>query len=79
MIPVGVDALVVIVHKDNRLLDNITQQQLRDIYTGNTVSGIGSARQRAVKPHNLDGAPPRTRYGKEWQIHALSSVLPGGG
>ncbi len=34
MIPVGWDALVVITHKDNHLIDNITQQQLRDIYTG---------------------------------------------
>ncbi len=34
MIPIGWDALVVIVHKDNHLLQNITTDQIRQIYTG---------------------------------------------
>ena len=34
LIPVGWDALVVIVHKDNKLIDSISRQQLRDLLTG---------------------------------------------
>jgi len=34
LIPVGWDALVVIVHKDNKLIDSISRQNLRDLLTG---------------------------------------------
>lgn len=34
IIPLGWDSLVVIVHKDNTLIDTISRQQLRDILTG---------------------------------------------
>lgn len=34
LIPVGWDALVVIVNKDNKMVDNITREQLRDLLTG---------------------------------------------
>jgi phosphate transport system substrate-binding protein len=57
MIPVGWDALVVIVHKQNRMLDNITQQQLRDIYTGKitTWRELGANSDQPINLYARDG------------------------
>jgi phosphate transport system substrate-binding protein len=57
MIPVGWDALVVIVHKENRMLDNISQQQLRDIYTGKitTWRELGANSDQPINLYARDG------------------------
>lgn len=66
LIPVGWDALVVITHKDNTLLDNITQQQLRDIYTGKitTWRELGA---NSDKPINL--------YAREGKISGVERTM----
>jgi phosphate transport system substrate-binding protein len=52
LIPVGWDALVVIVHKDNSAIDTITRDQLRDVLTGKITNWkqLGSSLD---KPINL--------------------------
>lgn len=57
MIPVGWDALVVITHKGNRLIDNITQQQLRDIYTGKITnwSELGATISQPINLYAREG------------------------
>jgi len=52
IIPVGWDALVVIVHKDNKIVDTITPEQLKDLLTGKIKlwSQLGG---KSDKPVNL--------------------------
>ncbi len=66
MIPVGWDALVVITHKDNHLVDNISQQQLRAIYTGEITdwSQLGA---NISKPINL--------YAREGKISGVERTM----
>jgi len=52
IIPVGWDALVVIVHKDNKIIESITPAQLKDLLTGK-IKSWSQLGAKSDKPVNL--------------------------